>query len=135
MTRASQAGGRPPLPTWLVTGSRASARETAIAAVLAQGQPAVIILEGLSDGSPALAWDEDHPCPVSPPPQVLRIAPGCMHCSGNLILRVTLNRVLRQAPARLYISLATATHLDQLRAWLSEPSYGDLLDMQADIAA
>ncbi|HWW69438.1 MAG TPA: GTPase [Duganella sp.] len=97
---------------------------------------AVIILEGLSDGGSALAFDPaDGPVGVAPIPQVLRIAPGCLHCSGNLVLRVTLNRVLRHPPARLYISLATAEHLELLRAWLSEPPYGDLLDLQSDIAA
>ncbi|MEV4780772.1 GTPase [Burkholderia sp. LMU1-1-1.1] len=135
---------RAPVPTWLVTGARAGAREAAIAARLAHDDgpdggmelPTVIILEGLSDGGSALAFDPaDGPLGVAPVPKVLRIAPGCLHCSGNLVLRVTLNRVLRHPPARLYISLATAEHLELLRAWLSEPPYGDLLDLQSDIAA
>lgn len=122
-----------PVPTWLVTGPRAGAREAAIAAHLPQGMAAVIILEGLSDGSSTLAFDPPHP--GAPVPQVLRIAPGCLHCSGNLILRVTLNRVLRHPPARLYISLASAEHLDLLRAWLSAPPYGALLELQDDLVA
>jgi hypothetical protein len=139
---------RAPVPTWLVTGPGAGAREAAIAARLDRDAaaipagcadtpaPTVIILEGLSDGGSALAFDPaDAPVSVAPVPKVLRIAPGCLHCSGNLVLRVTLNRVLRQRPARLYISLATAEHLELLRAWLSEPPYGDLLDLQSDIAA
>jgi hypothetical protein len=135
---------RAPVPTWLVTGARAGAREAAIAARLGPDDglgggvqlPTVIILEGLSDGGSALAFDPaDGPVGVAPVPKVLRIAPGCLHCSGNLVLRVTLNRVLRHPPARLYISLATAEHLELLRAWLSEPPYGDLLDLQSDIAA
>jgi len=121
--------GAPRVPTWLVSGARAGQREAAIAAHLAPELTSVIILEGLSDGSSALVF-EDGAGPV-----VHRIAPGCLHCSGNLILRVTLNRVLRHAPARLYISLATATHLDQLRSWLSEPPYGELLSLQPDILA
>ncbi|SEN64717.1 hypothetical protein SAMN05428959_102745 [Duganella sp. CF517] len=134
---------RAPVPTWLVTGERAGRREAAIAARLAHDDgagglelPTVIILEGLSDGGSALAFDPaDGSVGVAPVPKVLRIAPGCLHCSGNLVLRVTLNRVLRHPPARLYISLATAEHLELLRAWLSEPPYGDLLDLQSDIAA
>ena len=131
---------RAPVPTWLVTGARAGAREAAIAARLpldgGMELPTVIILEGLSDGGSALAFDPtDQPAGVASVPKVLRIAPGCLHCSGNLVLRVTLNRVLRHPPARLYISLATAEHLELLRAWLSEPPYGDLLDLQSDIAA
>ena len=146
---------RAPVQTWLVTGARAGARGAAIAAQLGLGAgadpgpgdvaqipagealpPTVIILEGLSDGGSALAFDPaDGSVDVASVPKVLRIAPGCLHCSGNLVLRVTLNRVLRHPPARLYISLATAEHLELLRAWLSEPPYGDLLDLQSDIAA
>ncbi|MCP2011889.1 GTPase [Duganella violaceipulchra] len=132
---------RAPVPTWLVIGSRAREREAAIAAHLTPGVPSVVILEGLSDGSSALAFDPaDRPPAVDSlqqdsVPQVLRIAPGCLHCSGNLILRVTLNRVLRRPPARLYISLASAEHLEPLRSWLSEAPYGELLDLQSDLAA
>lgn len=127
---------RAPVPTWLVTGSRATEREAAIAARLETGVSCVAILEGLADGGSALAFDPaDAPIPHDPAPQVLRIAPGCLHCSGNLILRVTLNRVLRHPPARLYISLASAEHLELLRSWLSEAPYGELLDLQSDIAA
>jgi hypothetical protein len=128
---------RPAVPLVLVTGATPGAREAAIAAALRPGEASVIILEGLSDGTAALASDAggglaDYPGVL---PQLHRIAPGCLHCSGNLVLRVTLNRVLRHPPARLYISLATATHLEQLRSWLSEAPYGELLTLQPDIAA
>jgi hypothetical protein len=128
---------RPVVATVLVTGPRAGAREAAIAAALRPGEASVIILEGLSDGSADLALDEGGELAGRPGvhPVVHRIAPGCLHCSGNLVLRVTLNRVLRHPPARLYISLATATHLEQLRVWLSDPPYGELLSLQPDIAA
>lgn len=131
---------RAPVPTWLVTGSRAGARESAIAAHLPSEGASVIILEGLSDGSSALSLDPVDGLfadKIVPPvlPQIIRIAPGCLHCSGNLILRVTLNRVLRRPPARLYISLASAEHLELLRSWLSEAPYGALLDLQDNIAA
>jgi hypothetical protein len=122
---------RPAVPTWLVTGALPGAREAAIAARLQPELATTVIIEGLSDGNSALADLAGTPGA----PQVLRIAPGCLHCSGNLVLRVTLNRVLRHAPARLYISLATASHLDQLRNWLSEVPYGSLLALQPDIAA
>ncbi|MRW93981.1 GTPase [Duganella sp. FT80W] len=139
MTNASDTGAvhhRPPVPTWLVTGPRPGAREAAIAAHLPKEGASVIILEGLSDGGSALSFDPtDGPFPYDTTPHVLRIAPGCLHCSGNLILRVTLNRVLRRPPARLYLSLASAEHLEQLRSWLSEAPYGDLLKLQDDIAA
>jgi len=139
-TGAAAVHHRPPVPTWLVTGPRAGAREAAIAAHLPKEGASVIILEGLSDGSSALSFDPadgpfSHDIVPQVLPQVIRIAPGCLHCSGNLILRVTLNRVLRRPPARLYISLASAGHLEQLRSWLSEAPYGALLDLQDDIAA
>ena len=126
------AGPRAPVPTWLVTGPRAGARETAIAALLQPGLPSAIILEGLSDGGPALVFEDSPPKYAA---NVIRIAPGCLHCSGNLVLRVTLNRVLRRPPAQLYISLASAEHLALLREWLSGPPYDALLALQPDIAA
>ncbi|MBA5688574.1 GTPase [Rugamonas apoptosis] len=132
--RPGAASPRAAVPTWLVTGAQSGAREAAIAAHLQPGLATTVILEGLTDGNSPLADLADGP-DAPPAFQVLRIAPGCLHCSGNLVLRVTLNRVLRHAPARLYISLATASHLDQLRSWLSEAPYGSLLALQADIAA
>lgn len=137
---AGTAASRAPVPTWLVTGPRAGARETAIAGLLQKGVPSAIILEGLSDGGSALAFDDTAHAPgVASSEQlianVIRIAPGCLHCSGNLVLRVTLNRVLRRPPAQLYISLASAEHLEQLRSWLSSAPYDALLDLQPDITA
>lgn len=126
------AGPRAPVPTWLVTGPRAGAREAAIAALLQPGVPSAIILEGLSDGGSALVFEDSPPKYAA---NVIRIAPGCLHCSGNLVLRVTLNRVLRRPPAQLYISLASAEHLALLREWLSGPPYDALLALQPDIAA
>lgn len=126
------AGPRAPVATWLVTGPRAGARETAIAALLQPGVPSAIILEGLSDGGSALVFEDSPPKYAA---NVIRIAPGCLHCSGNLVLRVTLNRVLRRPPAQLYISLASAEHLALLREWLSGPPYDALLALQPDIAA
>lgn len=140
MTAGDRPGAISPraaVPTWLVTGAGAGAREAAIATHWQPGLATTVILEGLTDGNSPLADLADLAAGSDAPPalQVLRIAPGCLHCSGNLVLRVTLNRVLRHAPARLYISLATASHLDQLRSWLSEAPYGSLLALQADIAA
>lgn len=137
---AGTAASRAPVPTWLVTGPRAGARETAIARLLQKGVPSAIILEGLSDGGSALVFDDTAHAPgVASSEQlianVIRIAPGCLHCSGNLVLRVTLNRVLRRPPAQLYISLASAEHLEQLRSWLSSAPYDALLDLQSDITA
>ena len=125
---------RRPTPLTLVSGGRAAEREAAIAQALAPDQPTAVILEGLADGNAILAdLAEQSPPSLSSPLQLLRIAPGCLCCSGNLVLRVTLNRLLRHPPARLFISLADATHIEQLRAWLTASPYDVLLALQADI--
>lgn len=115
------------VPTTLVSGARAGQREAAIAAALTPGVAAAVVLEGLADANSPLA-DAD------PAVRVLRIAPGCLCCAGNLVLRVTLNRLLRRPPAQLFISLANADHLGQLRAMLSSQPYGDLLALEPDLA-
>jgi G3E family GTPase len=118
------------IPTTLVTGPSATARETAIAAVLNPDTATSLILEGLPDGSNQLDVLPDHH-----PVFIARIAPGCLCCTGNLTMRVTLNRILRRPPARLFISLATATHIGQLRAFLTAPPYDRLLALTDDLSA
>ena len=111
----------------LVTGATAAARERLIAAHLVASPPAAacaVLLEGLPDGHPTLV--------PSPALLIERIAPGCLCCTGNLVLRVTLNRLLRRRPDRLFIGLATTEHLDQLRSWLRHPPYDQLLELTPD---
>lgn len=108
----------------LVTGARASAREAAIAAAIDPTAVTSLILEGLPDGNSNFN---------SPNTTVVRIAPGCPCCVGNLTMRVTLNRILRHPPARLYISLATTTHLDQIRRFLAQAPYDALLTLTEDM--
>jgi hypothetical protein len=115
--------------TTLVTGSRASEREAAIAAKTAPGEPTAVILEGLPDGnSPLDALRQQAGIQLS----LVRIAPGCPCCIGNLAMRVTLNRLLRRAPSRLYIGLASSSHLEQVRAFLTQPPYPALLALTED---
>lgn len=119
--------------TTLVTGARAATREAAIAALLAPAAPAraappgscAVLLEGLPDGRGLITPSDTL--------FVHRIAPGCLCCTGNLVLRVTLNRVLRHRPARLFIGLASTEHLDQLRSWLQHPPYDQLLELTPDL--
>jgi hypothetical protein len=119
----------------LVTGPGAAAREAAIAAHLSdlhEDPPApnlqAIILEGLASGNT--------PLDDLPPGQTLaRIAPGCLCCTGNLVLRVTLNRLLRQRPRRIFIGVADSGHLDQLRSWLQSEPYDQLLRLTSDLKA
>ena len=122
----------PPTLTTLVTGASASAREEAVARALIPGFVSAIILEGLPSASSALdgCGQEDT---NGTGPRLVRIAPGCLCCIGNLVMRVTLNRVLRDRPAQLLISLAKSTHVEQLRRWLSQAPYDQLLTLQADI--
>ena len=117
------------LPATLVTGASAAAREAAVMASLAsagQGGRAAVIREGLPDPRSVLT--------PSDLLEVHRIAPGCVCCTGNLVLRVTLNRVLRRRPERLYIGLASTEHLDQLRSWLQQPPYDQLLELTPDLS-
>lgn len=126
----------------LVTGGSAAQREAAIAAcleaVVAGAAPAAdagagdprkglvaVLLEGLPSGQTLLS-PTDHL-------HIHRIAPGCLCCTGNLVLRVTLNRILRLRPDRLFIGLAATDHLDQLRSWLQHPPYDQLLELTADL--
>ncbi|WP_426111787.1 GTPase [Massilia sp. PWRC2] len=114
---------RAPAVTTLVTGADARAREHAILAAAPAG--AAILLEGMPSGHTILP----DTCGA------IRIAPGCLCCTGNLVLRVTLNRLLRRQPERLFIGLASTEHLDQLRSWLAAPPYDQLLALTPDLAA
>jgi hypothetical protein len=120
--------------TTLVTGPGAAARERAIAARLRSPDAAAssglqaVILEGIASGNSPLDT-------LPPNAQLARIAPGCLCCTGNLVLRVTLNRMLRQRPERLFIGVADSEHLDQLRSWLQSEPYDQLLTLTADFQA
>ena len=129
-----------PVPVTLVTGPSAGAREAAIASLLdapSAGAPAAnaaraapfnaVILEGLATGST--------PIPDLSSVRLVRLAPGCVCCTGNLVLRVTLNRLLRQGPERLFIGVASSEHLDQLRSWLQEAPYDQLLALNPTVHA
>jgi hypothetical protein len=128
---AGAAARTPATRLTLVTGPRAAVRESAIADAIAAAPQAhaatAVILEGLADANSPLMTAPEQGL------QVLRIAPGCLCCTGNLVLRVTLNRLLRRPPAQLYISLANAEHLDQLRGMLLDAPYGELLALAPDL--
>ena len=117
----------------LVTGATPAAREQAIAGLAAAPASGLtaILLEGLAVGR-ALPLPFDVP---SEQLQLHRIAAGCLCCTGNLVLRVTLNRILRLQPERLFIGLATTDHLDQLRSWLQQAPYDQLLELTPDVCA
>lgn len=105
-------------------GGSYSSREAAIAAALSslpENQTSVVILEGLPAGQDLLQ--------PGPHLHIHRIAPGCFCCIGNISLRVTLNRTLRQKPAHIFLAIATDEHLDKLKASLQEAPYTELLEI------
>ena len=112
----------------LVVGGRGDDRERAIAAAVPAGVACAAIIEGLQSGIAPL---NELPPEVSL--EVLRVAPGCPCCTGNLTMRVTLNRVLRKSPAKLYLSLSDATHREQILLFLQGSQYLDLLAIGPDI--
>lgn len=122
------------MTTTLVTGASAHAREQAIARLIEaqlatqqQNPPPAVILEGLAPGtSPFDGLDSSGVL-------IARIAPGCLCCTGNLVLRVTLNRLLRQRPGSLFLGVARSEHLDQLRSWLLSEPYDQLLRLTDDL--
>ncbi len=113
----------------LVLGGSADDRERAIAADIPPGLACAAIIEGLPSGGAA-------PLNEMPPDvslEVVRVAPGCPCCTGNLTMRVTLNRVLRRSPARLYLSLSDASHREQVLLFLQAPQYLALLAIGPDL--
>lgn len=143
----------------LVTGKSPARREAAIAAAItartsmaapgvacsesriaqersdSASQPVALLLEGFPSGkedSPLAALKQSHPLQ---PLRIARIAAGCLCCTGNLTMRVTLNRILREQPpaAHLYISTDDNDHLPALRHMLQAAPYSDWLTLTADL--
>lgn len=109
--------------TTLVTGKDTATREAAIARSIEPGISTALLLEGLPNGIDLFGSQQDDVLFIA------RIAPGCFCCTGNLTMVVTLNRLLRLRPARLYISIATNTHLREIEQLLSAPPYDTWLSM------
>lgn len=107
----------------LVAGSNAAQREAAIAALVEPQLATAIILEGAQGDTTALAAS------VSAKLKVATIASGCPCCGDGLVMRVTLNRMLQQKPARLFVSLADASHLIHLQQFLGAPPYVGLVQL------
>lgn len=134
------------IPASIVTGASASEREAAIARalmadVLEEGRidngarapaPAAVLLEGFPDGK---IPDELEFLSSNNAIWIEWTAPGCLCCIGNLTLRVTLNRLLRRRPSRLYIAVADGRHLPELRRFLSAPPYDGWLRLGPELHA
>lgn len=110
------------LATTLVAGGSMAERETVLAQITMP--TAAVIIEGLPTGQ-AVFPDAQ---------QLIRLAPACLCCAGNLVLTVHLNRLLRQTPppSALFIVLHNAEHLPQLRAQLVNSPYDAYLLLSAD---
>lgn len=112
----------------LVSGGNYAQREAAIATSLLHyraDQTIAVVLEGLPDGANSLSEIASI--------QLHRIAPGCMCCIGNLAMRVTLNRILRHPPIRLYLSVSNTDHLEKIIQFLQQDAYKALLLLEQDI--
>ena len=133
-------------PVTLVLAASASVREAAIAQAIAEAiagtaqqscdplEPGRIahaaLLEGLPDGQGQLeTLQQNTPHTLA----LIRIAPGCLCCIGSVVLRVSINRLLRQRPMHLWLGLADTRHLDQLRTLLQSPPYAASLQLTPDL--
>ena len=76
-------------------------------------------MEGLPDGQLLLQASDQL--------VVQRIAPACFCCIGNLPMRVNINRILRASVQRLYLSIASDSHLANIYLTLQQPPYAQLL--------
>lgn len=110
------------LATTLVAGGSMAEREAVLMQIAAP--TSAIIIEGLPTGQVSLNGLQ----------QLIRLAPACLCCAGNLVLTVHLNRLLRQTPppSALFIVLHNAAHLPQLRAQLVNSPYDKHLLLSAD---
>ncbi|WP_241673202.1 GTPase [Lacisediminimonas profundi] len=118
-----------PIPAILVSGGSASARESCIAAAIYALPPGrtAVLMEGIPDGKLHLAEGPDL--------TIARTAPGCLCCTGNLVMKITLNRLLRTRPSRIFIGVASRDHMASLREILSSPPYSALLSLEPDLSA
>ncbi len=108
----------------------AQREQTLLDYLRALAQPAALIIEGFPG---PLA----HALAALPQLHIIRLAPACLCCDGNQILRVQLQRLLRsRIPCHeLLIAPARVEHLPALRAQLQQPQYDGWLSLQHDLQA
>ncbi|MDQ9169247.1 GTPase [Oxalobacteraceae bacterium R-40] len=114
-------------PVTLVLGSSGIQREKTIANLVDPACPTVVLLEGFPDGKAVLENAGN-----SSTLKIIRVAAGCMCCTGNLVLKVTLNRILRDPPKQIFLSVADASHIEKLHHFLTSPPYDKLLFLTKD---
>ena len=109
----------------LVYGANQSQREHAIKS---QINPTLFTMALLEGGAVSNA-----PLDSLASIKVVRMAPGCPCCSGNLTMRVMLNRALKEKPDLVFLSLANPLHLTAIRDFLQEDQYSGRLDLGFDL--
>ena len=122
------------IATTLVYGATSVQRDAAIHACVAS-LPANarigLILEG-----PASSADRLGALAAGDTRLILhRIAAGCPCCSGNLTLRVTLDRLIHRAPNHILLGIASDAHQAQLRDFLMAAPYDRHLALMPDLRA
>ena len=117
----AEQGPHAAVPLTIVAGATPALREASIQALLAHNRAArvAVLLEGLPS--------EKTPLEEAAGRRIVRTAPGCLCCVGNLVMRVQLNRLLRDKPECIYIGIASAEHLESLQTLLCTPEYRAVL--------
>jgi len=78
---------------------------------------------------------EGGPGTLTAPPgvEMVQLAAGCVCCVGQLPLRVTVARLIRQVrPARLWIEVSDGRHLAELRRQLNGPGFAGAVKLYED---
>ena len=109
----------------LVYGANQTVRENAIKTQMTPTVFAIALLEGM-------ALNNASPDPLASM-KVVRMAAGCPCCTGNLTMRVMLNRALKEKPDRVFLSLANFAHLTSVRDFLQEDQYCGRLELGRDL--
>ena len=109
----------------LVYGANQTVRENAIKTQMTPTVFTIALLEGM-------ALNNASPDPLASM-KVVRMAAGCPCCTGNLTMRVMLNRALKEKPDRVFLSLANSAHLTSVRDFLQEDQYCGRLELGRDL--
>lgn len=116
------------IDTTLVVGGNSTLRELAIKRQLDASSATAVLLHGLPTGH------QDEPGLTSGPSlHLIRLAPSCACCVGQLSFTVSLNRLIRQRPVRLFIDVFDPTHLENLRSLLMAAPYDGHLNLTEDL--
>ncbi len=100
-------------PVWLVRADPADIGARGLALAARAGGSAALIVEGGDRLLQALAGVT-----------LIQLAPACLCCVGELPLRVTLARLLRQKPSVIWVEVSSLAHREQLLRRLEQGTLG-----------